>query len=48
MTPQIYGITALVLGVAAVLTVIFKRQIDKALSNTPSVATKPTPSIRMQ
>jgi hypothetical protein len=48
MTPQLYGVAALLLGAAAVLTVIFKRQINKALSHTPSVATKPTPSVRMQ
>ena len=47
MTPQICGGAALVLGVAAVLTVIFKRQINKALSKTPSVATKPSASVRM-
>jgi hypothetical protein len=34
MTPEFYGIAVLSLTAIAVLTVIFKRQINKALSKT--------------
>jgi hypothetical protein len=37
MTPQIYGIAALSISIIALLTAIFKRQINKALSATSSV-----------
>jgi len=37
MTPQIYGIAVLSLSAIALLTVIFKRQINKALSKTPPI-----------
>jgi hypothetical protein len=47
MTPQLYGIGALLLGVAAILSAIFKRQINKALSANSSAHSTPKGAVHL-